>query len=134
MEVKKCRMCGRLFNYLGGPRICPVCKDELEKKFIKVRDYVREHPKTTLGEISEQNDVSLEQINQWIREERLEFSKDSPVTIYCENCGAPIRTGRFCTKCKNTMASSLSDAFRKPEAPAPKKKEPESDRMRFLKG
>ena len=134
MEVKNCRMCGRLFNYLGGPRICPVCRDELEKKFIQVREYIRENPKTTLGEISEQNDVSIEQINQWIREERLEFAKDSPITLACENCGAPIRTGRFCAKCKNTMASSLTNAFKKPEAPAPKKRESDSDKMRFLKG
>lgn len=133
MEVKTCKKCGRLFNYLGGQRICPVCKDEIEKQFIKVRDYVRAHPKTSLHQIAVDNEVSIEQINQWIREERLEFSKDSPVTLYCENCGAPIRTGRFCQKCKSTMANDLNDAFRKPEAPAPKKREPETDRMRFIR-
>jgi len=134
MEVKNCKSCGRLFNYLGGIRLCPVCKDELEKKFLKVRDYIRSHPKTTLKEIADENEVDIEQINQWIREERLEFSKDSPVLISCENCGAPIRTGRFCQKCKSTMANSLTDAFKRPEMPKPKKKESDGDKMRFLGG
>ena len=53
-------------------------------------------------------------------------------STHCEKCGEPIRTGRFCEKCKNNMATSLTDAFAKPiPVEVPKKKEHETDKMRF---
>lgn len=134
MEVRNCKQCGKMFNYLGGVPLCPVCKDKLEDKFIEVREYVRDNPGATMQMVSEENDVSIQQIRQWIREERLEFSKDSPVGIECEVCGTSIRTGRFCEACKKTV----TDNFRKSIAPTPsfepekKKRMRDSDKMRFL--
>ena len=132
MDVRNCRNCGRMFNYLGGPSICPICRDLAEKDFEKVRDYIRENPHANIQKISDDCEVTVQQINQWVREERLEFSKDSPIMMECENCGDPIRTGRFCEKCKNSMANNLTSAFKK-EAPAPEpvRRAHESDKMRF---
>ena len=31
MEVRTCRQCKRLFNYLSGPSICPGCKAEYHR-------------------------------------------------------------------------------------------------------
>ncbi|MCR5099062.1 MAG: flagellar protein [Lachnospiraceae bacterium] len=132
MDVRNCRNCGRMFNYLGGPAICPICRDLAEKDFEKVRDYIRENPHANIQQISDDCEVTVQQINQWVREERLEFSKDSPIMLECENCGDPIRTGRYCEKCKNSMANNLTSAFKKPEAPALEpRKQHESDKMRF---
>jgi len=133
MEVRACKKCGRLFNYLSGPPICAACRDDLEKKFAQVKEYIREHPGASMREITEENDVSNQQIQQWVREERLEFTEDSPIQMSCENCGKRIPTGRFCDDCKNKMANGLSDAFRK-EAPPVEEKPKKSDgnHMRFL--
>ncbi len=132
MDVRNCRNCGRMFNYIGGRAICPICKDALEKDFERVRDYIRENPQANMQQISDDCEVTISQINEWVREERLEFSKDSQVMLECESCGGPVRTGRFCEKCKNTMANDLTAAFKKPNAPAPvRKKMHESDKMRF---
>lgn len=134
MDVRNCRGCGRLFNYIGGnPNLCPACRDEVEKKFQDVKEFIRENPRSTIQEISDANEVSTNQIRQWIREERLQFADDSPVGIECEKCGATIRTGRFCESCKNNMASSLTNAFEKPKAPEPPKPKPDNkNKMRFL--
>lgn len=132
MEVKNCRMCGRLFNYIGGQRICPDCKKKLEEKFQEVKNYIRENQKASMNQIAEDNDVEVQQIQQWVREERLQFTEDSPIKLTCENCGAEILTGRFCEKCKNDMASNLTDAFKKPERPNPFKQASDGNRMRFL--
>ncbi len=134
MDVRNCRTCGRLFNYIGGPpNMCPACRDELEKKFQVVKEYIRENPKASIQQISDDNEVTTSQIRQWIREERLQFTEDSDIGIECENCGATIRTGRFCENCKNTMANNLSSAIEKPKAPEPPKKKPENkNKMRFL--
>lgn len=135
MEVRNCKTCGRMYNYLSGPNICPKCKDDLEDKFAQVKEYVRDNPGATIQMVSEDNEVSVQQIRQWVREERLEFSKDSPVGIECEVCGTSIRTGRFCENCKKNVA----DSFRKSIAPAAPRIDPsaskrakESDKMRFL--
>ena len=96
MDVRNCRQCGRLFNYLGGPPICQACREAVEEKFQQVKEYVRNNPGSNIQMVAEDNDVTVQQIRQWIREERLEFSADSQVGIECEGCGASIRTGRFC--------------------------------------
>ena len=130
MDVKTCKTCGRLFNYLSGMPICPACKKKLEEKFIQVRDYIREYDSASIQQISEDNDVS---VKQWIREERLTFSDKSPVGIECESCGAMIRTGRFCSKCKNNMANNLKEMYAMPAAPVQtSSNKRDKDRMRFL--
>ncbi|MBQ1597812.1 MAG: flagellar protein [Lachnospiraceae bacterium] len=133
MEVRNCRKCGRMFNYLGGPPICAACRKDAEMLFQKVRDYIRDNPKASISQICEDCGCTNTQLRQWIREERLEFSRDSDITMKCENCGASIRTGRFCDKCKNSMADSLGDVYRQPEVPLDEPKKPDKDgnRMRF---
>ena len=132
MEVKNCKGCGRLFNYLQGPPLCPACVADLEKKFQEVKEYLRENPKAQLNQIAEDNEVTVKQIKQWVREERLTFTSESQITVECENCGAPILTGRFCDKCKSSLHNELSGAIKKTVKREPKKPTHEKDRMRFL--
>ncbi|OYO59447.1 flagellar protein, partial [Lachnotalea glycerini] len=91
-------------------------------------------PKATMVMIAEDNEVSVQQIKQWIREERLSFTDDSPVAIECENCGTMIRTGRYCKQCKDKIANNMNEAIKKPTAILAKDKKPtrEKERMRFL--
>lgn len=133
MNVKNCRKCGKIFNYIGGIPICPNCKEELEKKFEEVKEYVRNNPRSDIKTVSTECEVEMGQIQQWIREERLVFADDSPIGIPCEKCGAMIKSGRFCENCKNEMTRGFNDAFRKPTAPPPvQKKEAAGSKMRFL--
>lgn len=132
MEVRNCRECKRLFNYVGGGyMLCPQCMAKLDEKFKNVKDYIYKNPKAGLAEIAENNDVSVSQIERWIREERLIFSDDSPVTIQCEKCGASIKSGRLCKNCKETLAKGLAYETASPK-PEKRKTEHEKARMRFL--
>ena len=104
-------------------------KDEL------VKDYIEDNPRADMREISEKCDVSTRQIEQWIREERLSFSDDSPIGIACEVCGATIKTGRYCERCKNDLANRLGGMYgsRSSTVDADKIRERrEKARMRFL--
>lgn len=137
MDVRTCKKCGRLFNYLSGLPLCPSCRDELEKSFAKVKDYIWSKPGATMQQISEDNDVPVQQLRQWIREERLEFTQDSPIHLTCENCGADIRTGRYCDACKSKMAStfkaSITDPTEKMKQKRNERLQKEEDKMRFMK-
>ena len=133
MDVRNCKSCGNLFNYVGR-NICPACARRLEKQFDKVKKYIRENPGATIGEVAEKNEVSINQIRNWIREERLELSRESSIGVECERCGKLIRSGRMCDECKKAATNDLmgiTNAARKPE---PVKQNPtdNKNRMRFL--
>ncbi|MBR5422147.1 MAG: flagellar protein [Lachnospiraceae bacterium] len=119
MNVRNCKKCGKMFNYMGGPPICQACKEAAEKKFQEVKDFVRQNKTATMKEIVEACEVEQRQVEQWIREERLVFAQDSPIQLSCETCGTRIATGRYCEKCKKDQANTFSAAGRQPEA-APK--------------
>lgn len=134
MNVRNCRKCGKLFNHISGMPICPACKDKLEEKFQEVKKFIRENRMADIKEIAENCEVEIGQIQQWIREDRLEFTSDSPVKIPCENCGASIRSGKYCEKCKKEMSNTLSNAINKPKAVLvePRKQQSTGNKMRFL--
>lgn len=132
MEVKNCKGCGRLFNYIGGAPLCEQCRKALEEKFQEVKAYLEENPHATVQQVSEDMEVSTKQIRQWIREERLTLSVAGADGIVCEQCGAPICTGRFCEKCRAEMVNTFSGVISKSKQPEIKKREHDGNRMRFL--
>lgn len=131
MEVRTCRQCKRLFNYLSGPSICPGCKAKLEEKFQEVKEYIRENPTHGITEVADATGVSSNQIRRWIREERLSFSEESGVGLDCESCGAMIRSGRLCQKCKDKLLGKVDSLYSSEESIVVKKQR-EAARMRFL--
>jgi len=133
MNVRNCRNCGKIFNYLSGPLICPACKEALEEKFKEVKKYVQDNRGVTIHDVAEACDVNPQQIRQWVREERLEFAQGGVTGISCEKCGTPIPTGRFCPKCKAEMTNNLQSVMPKKKEPPKKSKDPKDNpKMRFL--
>ncbi|MBQ2804067.1 MAG: flagellar protein [Lachnospiraceae bacterium] len=137
MNVRNCRQCGRIFNYVAGPFLCQVCREKMELKFQEVKEYIRENPGVSIPQVSEACDVEPSQIRQWLREERLEVTEDSAIFLNCDGCGMPIRCGKYCDKCKGNLASGLKNVLHENEArkaSASPKNSGSSDnpRMRFL--
>ena len=117
---------------MNNSRLCPQCVANLENKFQEVKQFLEENPNSSINQVSEANNVSIKQIKQWVREERLTFAEGSVGGIECEQCGTLIRTGRFCDSCKFKMANNLASALDKPKVNMPKKPTHDRDRMRFL--
>ncbi|MDF2484625.1 MAG: hypothetical protein K0R46_793 [Herbinix sp.] len=134
MEVRNCKGCGRLFNYLSGPPLCASCAQALDLKFEVVKEYVYDHPRVGIQEVSEELEVPITQIKQWIREERLAFAEDSMIGLECESCGTTIKTGRYCKACKDKLSKGLSNLYpNERQQPPQRSKDPkENARMRFL--
>lgn len=111
MDIRNCKSCGKLFNYLSGPPLCPSCAKVLDEKFAEVKEYVYDNPGVGIQQVSEDMDVPIPQIKQWIREERLAFAEDSMIGLECEGCGATIKTGRYCKACKEKLAKGFNDLY-----------------------
>ena len=85
MDVRNCKGCGKLFNYMSGAQLCPECRAKLETKFSSVKDYIGEHPQASISQVAEDMDVSVKQIKQWVKEERLILSEASLDGVLCEH-------------------------------------------------
>lgn len=133
VEIANCKKCGRLFQQISSKRICPECERAIEDKFEEVREYIRDHPDVSMMEVSREMEVSVEQIKQWVREERLLFTNAEGSGIQCVMCGIPIATGKYCAKCKEKMAHSLENAYSKPKPVLVQPQQTSSKgKMRFL--
>ncbi|WP_058485997.1 TIGR03826 family flagellar region protein [Defluviitalea phaphyphila] len=110
MEIRNCKKCNRLFQYVTGRVICPACKEEEEKVFKKIKEYLYEHPKATLVQVSQETGASIPTIKHYIREGRLIITPESPIGIECERCGTMIKTGRFCEKCAYEIERDMKKA------------------------
>lgn len=133
MDVRNCRRCKRLFNYIAGDNICPQCREELESKFQEVKTYLREHRGASIAQVVKDCDVEEVQIRKWVREERLEMTSQIE-GVFCEKCGAPIVSGRFCEKCKADMINELNSVGRQPESKKDKSAplRAHENKMRFI--
>jgi methionyl-tRNA synthetase len=87
-----------------------------------------------IAEVSEACDVDTAQIRQWLREERLEVTEGSPIYLTCEGCGASIRSGKYCDKCKASMANDFKGVMGTAAQPTKEPSAPDKSgpRMRFL--
>ena len=130
MELMNCRNCKKLFNYIAGEKLCPACKALMEDKFQEVKRYIEENPRENINQVAEACDVSIRQIKNWVREERLSFTEDSLVGLECERCGKMIHSGRFCKECAGGLAEAMNNAYRK-ERQTPVRKTA-TGKMRFL--
>ena len=137
MDIRTCKKCKKFYDY--GSRgeyknLCPACSKIMEEKFTEVKEYIRENPQTTTAQVAEECDVSVSQIERWVREERLTFSSESSMGLPCEKCGTTIRSGKYCERCKAEVARDLTNAYAVNTPEQIKKKTKGDDKMRFIGG
>lgn len=111
-EVKNCRKCKRIFMYTTGPQICEACKKQEEDEFEKVRLFVRDFPGATIQEVARETEVPIQLIYRFLKEGKLEVTEGSAIALQCENCGARIKSGRFCIECSKRLAKDMIQAGR----------------------
>ncbi len=132
-ETKVCVRCKRMFTYLGyGHFYCPMCRKTDEEDFKKVKDYIFENGTAPAMEVSEKTGISLERINQYLKEGRLEIPENSPIFIKCEMCYVDIRSGRLCPDCASKLTHAMREKMNFDDeqiGPVPRKL---TGKMRFL--
>jgi len=106
-DLRNCRRCGKMYNYIGGPPICIDCKNADEEIFKKVKEYLYDRPGATLSQVATDLDVSVEKIRMFLKEGRLEITEGSNIILECERCGKAIKTGRFCNECQHEVSKDI---------------------------
>lgn len=97
-----CQYCGckELIKESMGTFRCERCGRNNYDDYQTIRNYLQKAGATSAIVIERATGVPRRIIEYFFREEYLEIPKNSPIRLSCERCGAPIRTGTLCDKCK----------------------------------
>lgn len=114
-----CQRCGgKLSQISRGTYQCVDCGQEEYDSYQKVRNYLNKEGPRSVTQIMRATGVPRATIEYFFRDERLEIPAASSIRVACEKCGAPIRTGVLCDRCKDpgktmrTRASVNDDKYR----------------------
>lgn len=133
-NVRTCKSCRRMFQSPFGKVLCPQCAEKEEDDLQKVKDYLWEHRTAPMNVVSEECEVSPQQIKQWLREERIQLTPESVIEFKCESCGCNIISGRYCEKCRSSQAKTFNEilASRKKEELKKIVQAHKEEKMRFI--
>lgn len=110
-DIRNCKRCGKLYNFIGGLPICPECKKKDDEDFKRVKEYLYDNPGASINQVSMELEVSIQRIKQYLKEGRLEIvGEGGNLILECEICGRSIRTGRFCNECSNSLKNDIASA------------------------
>jgi len=105
MELAKCAKCKNVFPRVREP-ICEKCLKEEEQLFETVKEYLRDHPKSSVSDVAEATGTSARKILGYLRDGRIEVVEGAGLT--CGHCGEPIATGQLCKECFEKADKKIS--------------------------
>jgi predicted amidophosphoribosyltransferase len=126
MSLCQCEYCQKVFNNVGGQKICPACAKEIDEVFARVRKYMYStSEQVTVTKLVEELGVSEKAVNFLIKEHRLTFGPRVKGGGRCRVCGAPTDGQALCKKCQAAFSESMKefkaeDARRKQDSTAGK--------------
>jgi len=104
MDIRKCRQCGKAYQFIRSP-FCPDCALAVDQQYEQIRDYLEDEPKANINQIARELKISERVILYLLREGRLTLSSN---LITCERCKKTIDSGRYCADCLNIFQNSLT--------------------------
>jgi predicted amidophosphoribosyltransferase len=122
MDIKTCKFCRKKFQ--GYTALCPTCAEQLDDKYLIVRNYLDRNSASNISRIAEETEVDEKSLLYLMREGRLAIKSEGSAMFSCLGCGAPILSGKYCDKCKANLMKNLETtrvAMEKSAAPAPEK-------------
>lgn len=99
MAVKLCTNCNLPFTQIRNEDQCTACTQKGDATFKRIKEYLYEHQGASASELVSNLGVSLKEIRQFLREDRLEVVGDGYSGLRCDKCDATIKSGRLCDAC-----------------------------------
>lgn len=114
----KCDKCGGIMVFQGcGEYRCEDCGNLMYDDYGKVRNYLDNHNGSSAVEVSEATGVSQKAIRMMLRDSRIEVAAGTQSFLYCEICGKPIRSGKYCNECEAKMHKQIEEQSRTGKKP-----------------
>lgn len=108
----RCKMCNGKMKYLsGGKYQCELCEAFDYDDFGKVKNFLEEFGPASTSVISKVTGVPEQVISDFLKEGRIQVVDTGKSYLKCENCGTPIRFGRFCQKCTVSMVTDIENSL-----------------------
>ena len=108
MEIRSCANCERAFAYDDND-LCPKCRYEDDGDFKIVKEYLYDNPGADIKRVSDDTEVEIKKILQYLKEGRIVIQEGSENTaLSCERCSKPVNMGRFCDSCIAKMQKEFS--------------------------
>lgn len=107
-KIELCAECGgRMKPVRSGVYECTECGAQALDDFGRIREYMKDHGSATKEELVVVLGIRAEVVNEYIRQQRLEKAGNAS-DGKCLLCGAPIKFGSICAKCKGTNRSGTA--------------------------
>jgi len=104
-----CEYCGGdVEKVTMGTFKCLSCGRENYDDFQKIRNYLNKSGARSMLDIRRETGVPRTVIEHFFKHEYLEIPSMCSVRLSCEGCGAPIRTGTLCDRCKMNRGSMVN--------------------------
>lgn len=108
MNLINCQECGKVFAS-AGQKVCPDCSKSEEEKYELVKDYLWDHPNSTVKTVSDATGVEEKLIIKFIKENRLQSEGlEIDYKLKCKICSKEIEAGVYCESCRTKMINDLS--------------------------
>ncbi len=104
-----CKRCGKPHE-AEHQTLCMSCVEREESEFAKIKEYLIDHPYSTVLEVAMNLDVPVRHIKYYLRECRLEIverGSQKNVLLTCEKCGIAISSGHYCMTCESVAAHNF---------------------------
>ena len=99
--LKNCSECGKLYTEVGQG-MCRDCYEKEQEQEQVVYDYVRDHDKCGIKEIVDDTGVKERVVLRMLKNGRF-IAQGLEITYPSQSCGAPITTGKLCSKCSQDI-------------------------------
>ena len=116
IETGRCEKCGGVLKDPGlGIYVCSRCGHETMSEFGKIKKFIEENGASTAMQISQGTGISVNRIEKYLREGRIEVPEGSDFYIPCLKWGADIRYGKYCPACAAQLTKQLQSVLRPSE-------------------
>jgi len=76
-EPKQCKECNGTFLYTTYDNLCFSCSQKSELEFQRIKEYLKQFPKSSIGTVSTALSITVVRIQRYIDEGRLEMVENT---------------------------------------------------------
>ena len=110
-KLRNCIQCGKVFLSKDREELCADCRAAYYQLEELVKEFVKDHPGSTVNEVSEATTVSKKLIQKMMREGVfMDIPMGDNFMYACASCGKPIKTGTYCTSCLTRLRRETQQA------------------------